>query len=86
MEVRNELLFNYNSALPILQVERYDELKKLVHKQGAVFSQQAEKLQWELKANSEKIAFDQRRKKEMEVQFCIVVLYTTKYRHKAKIC
>ncbi|NP_001098324.1 meiosis-specific cohesin subunit SMC1 beta [Oryzias latipes] len=49
------------------QVERYDELKKLVHKQGAVFSQQAEKLQWELKANSEKIAFDQRRKKEMEI-------------------
>uniref|UniRef100_A0A3B3HWV7 Structural maintenance of chromosomes 1B n=1 Tax=Oryzias latipes TaxID=8090 RepID=A0A3B3HWV7_ORYLA len=49
------------------QVERYDELKKLVRKQGAVFSQQAEKLQWELKANSEKIAFDQRRKKEMEI-------------------
>uniref|UniRef100_A0A8C8DTR3 Structural maintenance of chromosomes 1B n=1 Tax=Oryzias sinensis TaxID=183150 RepID=A0A8C8DTR3_9TELE len=50
------------------QVERYNELKKLVHKQGAVFSQQAEKLQWEVKANSEKIAFAQRRKKEMEVQ------------------
>uniref|UniRef100_A0A3P9IAM9 Structural maintenance of chromosomes 1B n=1 Tax=Oryzias latipes TaxID=8090 RepID=A0A3P9IAM9_ORYLA len=49
------------------QVERYNELKKLVHKQGAVFSQQAEKLQWEVKANSEKIAFDQRRKKEMEI-------------------
>uniref|UniRef100_A0A8C7YL96 Structural maintenance of chromosomes protein n=1 Tax=Oryzias sinensis TaxID=183150 RepID=A0A8C7YL96_9TELE len=49
------------------QVERYNELKKLVHKQGAVFSQQAEKLQWEVKANSEKIAFAQRRKKEMEV-------------------
>uniref|UniRef100_A0A8C8DTR5 Structural maintenance of chromosomes 1B n=1 Tax=Oryzias sinensis TaxID=183150 RepID=A0A8C8DTR5_9TELE len=49
------------------QVERYNELKKLVHKQGAVFSQQAEKLQWEVKANSEKIAFAQRRKKEMEI-------------------
>uniref|UniRef100_A0A3Q3WRR2 Structural maintenance of chromosomes protein n=1 Tax=Mola mola TaxID=94237 RepID=A0A3Q3WRR2_MOLML len=49
------------------QLERYNELKELAHKQGAVLSQQAEKLYWEVKADYEKIAFDQRRKKEVEV-------------------
>uniref|UniRef100_A0A3Q4B2Z1 SMC hinge domain-containing protein n=1 Tax=Mola mola TaxID=94237 RepID=A0A3Q4B2Z1_MOLML len=48
------------------QLERYNELKELAHKQGAVLSQQAEKLYWEVKADYEKIAFDQRRKKEVE--------------------
>lgn len=51
----------------LLQLERYNELKELAHKQGAVLSQQAEKLYWEVKADYEKIAFDQRRKKEVEV-------------------
>lgn len=35
--------------------------------QGAVFTQQAEKLHWEVRADREKMAFDQRRKKEVEV-------------------
>uniref|UniRef100_A0A8D0A5J5 Structural maintenance of chromosomes protein 1B-like n=1 Tax=Sander lucioperca TaxID=283035 RepID=A0A8D0A5J5_SANLU len=49
------------------QLERYKELKELARKQGAVLSQQAEKLHWEVKADYEKMAFDQRRKKEVEV-------------------
>uniref|UniRef100_A0A8D0A7S4 Structural maintenance of chromosomes protein 1B-like n=1 Tax=Sander lucioperca TaxID=283035 RepID=A0A8D0A7S4_SANLU len=42
------------------QLERYKELKELARKQGAVLSQQAEKLHWEVKADYEKMAFDQR--------------------------
>ncbi|XP_056242225.1 structural maintenance of chromosomes protein 1B [Seriola aureovittata] len=49
------------------QLERYKELKELARKQGAVLSQQAEKLHWEVRADYEKLAFDQRRKKEVEV-------------------
>ncbi|KAK2842674.1 hypothetical protein Q5P01_012874 [Channa striata] len=48
-------------------LERYKELKELARKQGAVLNQQAEKLQWEVRAEHEKLAFDQRRKKEVEV-------------------
>ncbi|CAJ1056143.1 structural maintenance of chromosomes protein 1B [Xyrichtys novacula] len=48
------------------QLERYKELKELARKQGAVLSQQAEKLHWEVRADYEKVAFDQRRKKEVE--------------------
>ncbi|XP_042352388.1 structural maintenance of chromosomes protein 1B [Plectropomus leopardus] len=49
------------------QVRRYNELKELARKQGMVLSQQAEKLQWEVRSDYEKMAFDQRRKKEVEV-------------------
>ncbi|KAM7415108.1 hypothetical protein PAMA_019774 [Pampus argenteus] len=49
------------------QLERYKELKELARKQGAVLSQQADKLRWEVSADFEKMAFDQRRKKEVEV-------------------
>ena len=49
------------------QAERYKELKELAWKQGAVCTQQAEKLHWEVRADREKMAFDQRRKKEVEV-------------------
>ncbi|XP_075945914.1 structural maintenance of chromosomes protein 1B [Anarhichas minor] len=49
------------------QLERYKELKELTQKQGAVLSQQADKLYWEVRADNEKMAFDQRRKKEVEV-------------------
>ncbi|KAL3061024.1 hypothetical protein OYC64_009272 [Pagothenia borchgrevinki] len=48
------------------QAERYKELKELAWKQGAVCTQQAEKLHWEVRADREKMAFDQRRKKEVE--------------------
>uniref|UniRef100_A0A8C4H044 Structural maintenance of chromosomes protein n=1 Tax=Dicentrarchus labrax TaxID=13489 RepID=A0A8C4H044_DICLA len=49
------------------QVSRYKELKELARKQGAVLSQQAEKLHWGVRTDYEKISFDQRRKIEVEV-------------------
>ncbi|CAB1322747.1 unnamed protein product [Coregonus sp. 'balchen'] len=49
------------------QLERYKELKELARKQGALLSQQAEKMHWEVKADHQKIEFDQQRKKEVEV-------------------
>ncbi|XP_047453101.1 structural maintenance of chromosomes protein 1B [Mugil cephalus] len=48
------------------QLEQYKDLKELARKQGAVLSQQVEKLFWEVRADGEKMAFDQRRKKEVE--------------------
>uniref|UniRef100_A0A6Q2YEA5 Structural maintenance of chromosomes protein n=1 Tax=Esox lucius TaxID=8010 RepID=A0A6Q2YEA5_ESOLU len=41
------------------QVNRYNELKELARRQGAVMSQQAEKLHWEVRAGHEKIEFNQ---------------------------
>lgn len=52
----------------LFQLKRYRGLKELVHQQGAGLSQQAEKMNWEVKSDQEKIVFDQRRKKELEVQ------------------
>ncbi|XP_045892216.1 structural maintenance of chromosomes protein 1B [Micropterus dolomieu] len=49
------------------QLEQYKELKELARKRGAVLCQQAEKLHWEVKADYEKMVFDKRRKKEVEV-------------------
>ncbi|XP_029010359.1 structural maintenance of chromosomes protein 1B isoform X2 [Betta splendens] len=49
------------------QLERYRELKQLAQRQGAVLSQQAEKLHWEVRADNDKLALDQRREKEVEV-------------------
>uniref|UniRef100_A0A667Y169 Structural maintenance of chromosomes protein n=1 Tax=Myripristis murdjan TaxID=586833 RepID=A0A667Y169_9TELE len=49
------------------QLERYKELKELARKRVALLSQQAEKLHWDVTADREKIAFDERRKKEVEV-------------------
>lgn len=58
-------LLAFGWSLP--QLERYKELKELSLKQSAILSQQAEKLNWELKADHEQIALDKRRKKEVEV-------------------
>ncbi|XP_042323439.1 structural maintenance of chromosomes protein 1B isoform X2 [Sceloporus undulatus] len=48
------------------QINKYKELKELVRKRVAILTQQLEKLQWEQKADREKISFDQRRQKETE--------------------
>ncbi|KAM9376219.1 structural maintenance of chromosomes protein 1B [Pholidichthys leucotaenia] len=48
------------------QLEQYKELKELARKQGAFLNQQGEKLNWEVKADCGKMAFDKRRKKEVE--------------------
>ncbi|XP_035280729.1 structural maintenance of chromosomes protein 1B isoform X1 [Anguilla anguilla] len=52
--------------LEAAQLERYKELKEMARRQGAILSQQAEKLRWEVKADYEKLEFDQRRRKEVE--------------------
>ncbi|TRY54525.1 hypothetical protein DNTS_033392 [Danionella cerebrum] len=46
--------------------EHYKELKELARMKGAVLNQSAEKLHWEVKADCEKLQFDQRRKSEIE--------------------
>ncbi|XP_070803001.1 structural maintenance of chromosomes protein 1B [Pituophis catenifer annectens] len=48
------------------QVNRYQELKELVHKKVATLTQQREKLLWEQKTDTEKMSFDRRRQKETE--------------------
>uniref|UniRef100_A0A3B3VB07 Structural maintenance of chromosomes protein n=1 Tax=Poecilia latipinna TaxID=48699 RepID=A0A3B3VB07_9TELE len=53
-------------SLDVDQLHQYKELKELAQKQSAVLCQQADKLHWEVKADSEKVVFDQRRKKEIE--------------------
>uniref|UniRef100_A0A8D2Q8F0 Structural maintenance of chromosomes 1B n=1 Tax=Varanus komodoensis TaxID=61221 RepID=A0A8D2Q8F0_VARKO len=49
------------------QIATYKELKKLVRKKVAILTQQLEKLQWEQKADEEKMSFHQQRQKETEV-------------------
>nr|XP_056718566.1 structural maintenance of chromosomes protein 1B [Euleptes europaea] len=48
------------------QLNKYKELKELVRKRVAMLIQQQEKLQWEQRADEEKISFDKRRQKEIE--------------------
>uniref|UniRef100_A0A8C6T3Z6 Structural maintenance of chromosomes 1B n=1 Tax=Neogobius melanostomus TaxID=47308 RepID=A0A8C6T3Z6_9GOBI len=50
------------------QLERYQELKEVSRRQSAVLNQQAEKLQWEISADQERLALDQRRRKEAQVR------------------
>lgn len=59
----------------LLQLEQYKQLKELIRKQGAVVTQQAEKLHWEVRADHEKLAFDLRRKKEVEVKLDIYLCW-----------
>ncbi|XP_044213194.1 structural maintenance of chromosomes protein 1B isoform X1 [Thunnus albacares] len=66
-QVRKESVSRRDIELDEDQLERYKELKELARKQSAVLSQQADKLHWEVRADNEKMAFDQRRKKEVEV-------------------
>ncbi|KAL2080887.1 hypothetical protein ACEWY4_022740 [Coilia grayii] len=47
-------------------LKRYEELKEVYRKQAAMLEQQLEKLQWEVKADGEKLEFDRRRKLEVE--------------------
>ncbi|XP_048371308.1 structural maintenance of chromosomes protein 1B [Sphaerodactylus townsendi] len=48
------------------QLNKYKELKELVRKRVAMLVQQQEKLQWEQKADEEKMSFDKRRQKDIE--------------------
>ncbi|KAJ6668487.1 hypothetical protein lerEdw1_011969 [Lerista edwardsae] len=48
------------------QMKKYKELKELVRKKVALLTQQLEKMQWEQRADQEKMSFDQRRQKDIE--------------------
>ncbi|XP_019371471.1 PREDICTED: structural maintenance of chromosomes protein 1B isoform X1 [Gavialis gangeticus] len=48
------------------QLDQYKQLKELVRKKVAILTQQLEKLQWEQKADQERMALDQRKQKEIE--------------------
>ncbi|XP_065426137.1 structural maintenance of chromosomes protein 1B isoform X4 [Chrysemys picta bellii] len=48
------------------QLDRYKELKELARKKVATLTQQLEKLQWEQKADLERMTFDERKQKEIE--------------------
>lgn len=49
------------------QLDRYKELKEQVRKKVAIMTQRLEKLQWEQKAEKEKLAFEKRRHGEVQV-------------------
>lgn len=49
------------------QLDRYKELKEQVRKKVAIMTQQLEKLQWEQKADKERLAFEKRRQGEAQV-------------------
>ncbi|XP_039719130.1 structural maintenance of chromosomes protein 1B isoform X2 [Pteropus medius] len=48
------------------QLENYKELKEQVRKKVAIMTQQLEKLQWEQKADKERLAFEKRRHAEVK--------------------
>ncbi|XP_036134084.1 structural maintenance of chromosomes protein 1B isoform X2 [Molossus molossus] len=48
------------------QLDRYKELKEQVRKKVAIMTQQLEKLQWEQKADKERLAFEKRRHGEVQ--------------------
>uniref|UniRef100_A0A5F5PW98 Structural maintenance of chromosomes 1B n=1 Tax=Equus caballus TaxID=9796 RepID=A0A5F5PW98_HORSE len=48
------------------QLDRYKELKEQVRRKVAIMTQQLKKLQWEQKADEERLAFEKRRHKEVQ--------------------
>ncbi|XP_077025277.1 structural maintenance of chromosomes protein 1B isoform X2 [Tamandua tetradactyla] len=53
-------------VLEASQLDRYKELKEQVRKKVAIMTQQLEKLQWEQKADEERLAFEKRRHGEVQ--------------------
>ncbi|KAM9807852.1 structural maintenance of chromosomes protein 1B [Neosynchiropus ocellatus] len=52
--------------LNVDQLQQYKELKELARKESATLTQQVDKLQWDLKTSTEKVAFEQHKKKEVK--------------------
>ncbi|XP_040346504.1 structural maintenance of chromosomes protein 1B isoform X7 [Herpailurus yagouaroundi] len=50
----------------VFQLDRYKELKEQVRKKVAIMTQQLEKLQWEQRADKERLAFEKRRHGEVQ--------------------
>lgn len=57
------------------QLDRYKELKEQVRKKVAIMTQPLEKLQWEQKADKERLAFEKRRHGEAQVLGCTLMIY-----------
>lgn len=55
----------------LLQLDRYKELKEQVRKKVAIMTQQLEKLQWEQKADKDRLAFEKRRHGEVQVPWFV---------------
>ncbi|XP_040346501.1 structural maintenance of chromosomes protein 1B isoform X4 [Herpailurus yagouaroundi] len=67
-QVEEEILYKRRDIeLEASQLDRYKELKEQVRKKVAIMTQQLEKLQWEQRADKERLAFEKRR--HGEVQF-----------------
>jgi structural maintenance of chromosome 1 len=59
----------------LTQLDRYKELKEQVRKKVAMMTQQLEKLQWEQKADKERLAFEKRRHGEVQVPWTALTTY-----------
>ncbi|XP_032272314.1 structural maintenance of chromosomes protein 1B isoform X1 [Phoca vitulina] len=66
-QVEEELLYKGRDIeLEASQLEHYKELKEQVRKKVAIMTQQLKKLQWEQKADKERLAFEKRRHGEVQ--------------------
>ncbi|XP_042804034.1 structural maintenance of chromosomes protein 1B isoform X3 [Panthera leo] len=66
-QVEEELLYKGRDIeLEASQLDRYKELKEQVRKKVAIMTQQLEKLQWEQRADKERLAFEKRRHGEVQ--------------------
>ncbi|XP_049482459.1 structural maintenance of chromosomes protein 1B isoform X2 [Panthera uncia] len=66
-QVEEELLYKGRDIeLEASQLDRYKELKEQVRKKVAIMTQQLEKLQWEQRADRERLAFEKRRHGEVQ--------------------
>ncbi|XP_045322491.1 structural maintenance of chromosomes protein 1B isoform X5 [Leopardus geoffroyi] len=68
-QVEEEILYKRRDIeLEASQLDRYKELKEQVRKKVAIMTQQLEKLQWEQKADKERLAFEKRRHGEVQIK------------------
>ncbi|XP_058597003.1 structural maintenance of chromosomes protein 1B isoform X3 [Neofelis nebulosa] len=66
-QVEEEILYKGRDIeLEASQLDRYKELKEQVRKKVAIMTQQLEKLQWEQRADKERLAFEKRRHGEVQ--------------------
>ncbi|XP_023113371.1 structural maintenance of chromosomes protein 1B isoform X3 [Felis catus] len=66
-QVEEEILYKRRDIeLEASQLDRYKELKEQVRKKVAIMTQQLEKLQWEQRADKERLAFEKRRHGEVQ--------------------
>lgn len=64
-------LREFNNLILLTQLDHYKELKEQVRKKVAIMNQQLEKLQWEQRADKERLAFEKRRHGEVQVPWFV---------------